>query len=139
MKLTWPWHALIAMCCFASMQLLFAHFTRTGLSPAGILFFVFGFGWLLYVAHVATLGTTLPMRPAVLGLLLLAGTLGYVGNLAAVRAVARAPNPGYAVAIFGLQALVVTVVSMMLLGAPLSWVKICGVVLCSFGVALLVI
>jgi hypothetical protein len=135
----WPWYALIAMACFASMQLLFAHFTRIGLTPGAILVFVFGFGWMLYVVHVVAWGTPLQMRAPVVGLLFTAGALGYLGNLAAVRAVALAPNPGYAVAIFGLQALVVTLVSMMVLGAPLSWLKICGVLLCSTGVALLVI
>lgn len=137
--MSWPWFALIAMCCFASMQLTFAYLTRNGLTPASILVFVFGVGWLLYVIHIATFATPLPVRTSILALLFIAGALGYVGNLAAVRAVALAPNPGYAVAIFGLQALVVTVVSMMLLGASLSWVKICGVLLCSAGVALLVI
>ena len=135
----WPWYALVAMCCFAGMQLLFAHLTRNGLTPAPILVFVFGFGWLFYLAHVAVLRTALPTRPSVIGLLLAAGTLGYAGNLAAVRAVGLAPNPGYAVSIFGLQALVVTLVSMVVLGAPLSWTKICGVVLCTVGVALLVV
>lgn len=43
----WPWYALIAMACFASMQLRFAHFTRTGLTPGAILVFMFGFGWML--------------------------------------------------------------------------------------------
>ena len=135
--MTWPWFALIAMGCFASMQLLFAYFTRTGLTPAAILVFVFGFGWMLYVMHVIGLGTPLPSRTPVLTLLFTAGALGYVGNLAAVRAVAQAPNPGYAVAIFGLQALVVTIVSTIVLGAPLSWTKIAGVALCAAGVAVL--
>jgi drug/metabolite transporter (DMT)-like permease len=137
--MSWPWFALIAMGCFASMQLTFAYLTRNGLTPASILVFVFGVGWLLYVLHIVAFATPLPGRTSILVLLFTAGALGYVGNLAAVRAVALAPNPGYAVAIFGLQALVVTVVSMMLLGASLSWVKICGVLLCSAGVALLVI
>ena len=72
-------------------------------------------------------------------MLFVAGLLGYVGNLFAVRAVALAPNAGYAVAIFGLQALVVTLVSVILLGASLSWLKVLGVLLCCAGVALLVI
>jgi hypothetical protein len=135
----WPWYALIAMGCFASMQLLFAYFTRNGLTPASILVFVFGFGWMLYVVHVMTWGTPLPVRTSVIGMLFTAGALGYVGNLAAVRAVGLAPNPGYAVAIFGLQALVVTFVSMLVVGASVSWTKIVGVILCAAGVALLVI
>ena len=134
----WPLFALVAMACFSGMQLLFKQFTLRGMSPAAILVFVFGFGWLLYVGHVALVGTSLPRQPAVIALLFLAGLLGYVGNLFAVRAVSLAPNAGYAVAIFGLQALVVTTVSVLLLGSSLSWIKMAGVLLCFAGVALLV-
>ena len=135
---SWPAYALVAMSCFSCMQLLFKYFTKGGLTPAAILVFVFGFGWCFYLVHILTLRTPLVSAPGALGLLLVAGALGYVGNLCAVRAVALAPNAGYAVAIFGLQALVVTIVSVMLLGATLSGVKLIGVLLCFAGVALLV-
>ena len=127
------------MSCFAAMQLLFKYSTRAGLNPAAILVFVFGFAWLLYLMHVAVLKTPMPPSPWLVGVLFVAGLLGYVGNLFAVRAVALAPNAGYAVAIFGLQALVVTTVSVILLGASLSWLKMLGVVLCCIGIALLVV
>lgn len=127
------------MACFAGMQLLFKYFSRGGMSPAAILVFVFGFGWLFFMVHVATLRTDVAVSPSAAGLLLAAGLLGYLGNLFGVRAVALAPNAGYAVAIFGLQALIVTIVSVMLLGASLSWLKVLGVVLCCLGVALLVV
>jgi drug/metabolite transporter (DMT)-like permease len=135
----WPLFALLAMCCFSAMQLLFKYFTRAGLAPAGILVFVFGFAWILYVAHIAAAGPALTRRPSMIALLFVAGLLGYVGNLFAVRAVGLAPNAGYAVAIFGLQALVVTGVSVILLGGAFSAVKLVGVLLCCAGVALLVL
>jgi drug/metabolite transporter (DMT)-like permease len=137
-KNSWPLYAFAAMCCFACLQLLFKYFSRGGMTPAAILVFVFGFGWLLYMVHVVALKTPLPSSPADLGLLLLAGAIGYVGNFCGVRAVALAPNAGYAVAIFGLQALVVTIVSGVLLGATLSGIKMLGVLLCFAGVAVLV-
>ena len=89
--------------------------------------------------HIAAVRTQLPFNMPAMGLFAIAGVLGYVGNLCGVRAVALAPNPGYAVAIFGLQALVVTLASVMLVGASVSWVKVLGVVLCFVGVVLLVI
>ena len=134
----WPWYALIAMACFSAMQLLFKYFTRSGMGPASILVFVFGFGWALYLAHVVLLRPPLTWTPTVVALLFAAGLLGYIGNLCAVRAVSLAPNAGYAVAIFGLQALVVTIVSVVALGGSLSWLKVVGVLLCFAGVALLV-
>ena len=135
---SWPLYAFAAMCCFATMQLVFAHLSRAGLSPASILVVVFGVGAMLYLAHVGVFGTPLPPRHSLM-LLFIAGGLGYLGNLAAVRAVGLAPNPGYAVAIFGLQALVVTIVSLVVLGASLTWIKVAGVLLCFAGVALLVV
>ena len=134
----WPMHALVAMACFASMQLVFKETTRGGLTPATILFYVFGFGWLFYLLHILMVRTPLGLTPSRGGLLFLAGLFAYVGNLYAVRAVAQAPNPGYAVALVGLQALVVTLVSVALLGATISWTKIAGVVLCLAGASLLV-
>lgn len=84
------------MFCFSGMQLVFKHLSRGGLSPAAILVFVFGFGWLLYVIHVAMLRTSISTSPTVMAFLLAAGALGYVGNFCAVRAMALAPHPGYA-------------------------------------------
>src|SRR5215203_3822196 len=135
----WPLHALVAMACFASMQLVFRQTTRGGLTPAAVLFYVFGFGWLFYLLHILAVRTPLGLTPSRGGLLFLAGLFAYIGNLYAVRAVAQAPNPGYAMALVGLQALVVTLVSVGLFGASLSWMKIAGVVLCLAGVSLLVI
>jgi drug/metabolite transporter (DMT)-like permease len=135
----WPVYAAIAMLCFAAMQLVFRHVTRGGLTPAVVLFFVFGFGWMFYLLHVAIFRPPLALTMPRFGLLLTAGVLGYVGNLYAVRAVALAPNPGYANALIGLQALIVTAASVVLLGATLSWVKLVGVMLCVAGAALLVL
>jgi drug/metabolite transporter (DMT)-like permease len=135
----WPTYALIGMSCFAGMQLTFKYLSGRGLSPAAILVFVFGFGWLLFMVHVVAARTPLPWSASVLALLFLAGLLGYVGNFFAVRAVSLAPNAGYALAISGLQALVVTLISVIVLGASLSWMKALGVLLCCLGVALLVI
>ena len=56
-----------------------------------------------------------------------------------MRAVATAPNPGYAVALVSLQAAVVTIAALGVAGATLSWVKLLGVILCCGGIALLVI
>lgn len=135
----WPVYALLAMVCFASMQLVFRYTTRTGVTPAVVLFFVFGIGWLFYVLHVVTQRPPLAVALPRIGLLFLAGALAYVGNLYAVRAVSIAPNPGYAMALVSLQALVVTGVSVVLLDATFSWTKLLGVLLCGAGAALLVL
>jgi drug/metabolite transporter (DMT)-like permease len=135
----WPWYAVVAMACFAAMQLLFRHLDRQGITTPAMLMFIFAFGTLLYVLHVSVMRTAIPTTASAFGLLGLTAVLSYVGNLYSVRAVAAAPNPGYAVAIVGLQAAAVTLISILLFGATMSWIKGLGVVLCCIGIALLVI
>ena len=135
----WQWYALSAMLCFATMQLVFAQLTRRGVSPAAILLVVFGVAALLYAGHVRVTRTHVPMTTSALVMLITSAVLSFAGNLFSLRAMASAPNPGYASAISGVHALVVTVCSIFLFGLAVSWPKLCGVVLCVIGVALLVI
>jgi hypothetical protein len=104
-----------------------------------ILLFVFGFATVLYIGHVLVLRMPLAITPRFAGLLAVVAVLSYVGNLFSVRAVATAPNPGYAMAIVGLQAAAVTIAAVVLSGATVSWVKGLGVLLCTIGIALLVV
>ena len=135
----WSLYAAVAMLCFVGMQLLFKQLSRLGLSSPVILVFVFGFACLLYLGHIAAVRPALPVGGRVLGLLAVAAVLSYLGNLYMVRALAAAPNPGYAIAIVGLQALLVTLASVALYGSHLTWLKALGVVLSVAGVVLLVL
>ena len=126
------------MVCFASMQLVLRYLTRS-MTSAAILVFVFGIAWILYVTHVVLLKTPIPTTTPTLIWLVVAGGLSYVGNLFTVRAMALAPNPGYALAIAGLNSLFVTLASAVILGASLSWSKLLGVMLCAAGISLLVL
>ena len=134
----WQWYALTAMTCFAAMQLMFVQLTRRGTRPAALLFVVFGVASICYAAYVRTTRTPMPHEPAAIGLLALAGLLSFAGILCSLRAMSLAPNPGYASAISGVHAFVVTLAAIVVLGAAISWIKLAGVVLCVLGVALLV-
>jgi drug/metabolite transporter (DMT)-like permease len=133
----WALYATFAMFCFAGMQLLFKQLTRMGLASPVILVFVFGFGALLYLAHVGIAQAPLAVGGRAAGLLGAAAVCSYAGNLYMVRALGQAPNPGYAMAIVGLQALVVTVASIPLYGSDFSWTTALGVALSVVGVGLL--
>src|SRR2546430_2141790 len=134
----WQVSAFVAMGCFAAMQLIFAALSRRGMSAASVLVGVFAIGALLYSIHLSTTRAPLPRAPRDLALVAAAAALSYVGNWLLVRALAAAPNPGYAVAISGLQAVLVTVASIGVIGAEFSWMKAAGVVLCAAGVTLIV-
>jgi len=134
----WQVSAFVAMGCFAAMQLIFAALSRRGMSAASVLVGVFAIGALLYSIHLSTTRAPLPPAPRAPALVAAAAALSYVGNWLLVRALAAAPNPGYAVAISGLQAVLVTVASIGVIGAEFSWMKAAGVVLCAAGVTLIV-
>jgi len=134
----WQVSAFVAMGCFAAMQLIFAALSRRGMSAASVLVGVFAIGALLYSIHLSTTRAPLPRAPRDLALVAAAAALSYVGNWLLVRALAAAPNPGYAIAISGLQAVLVTVASIGVIGAEFSWMKAAGVVLCAAGVTLIV-
>jgi drug/metabolite transporter (DMT)-like permease len=131
-------YAAIAMVCFASMQLVFKVLSRQGINSAVFLLFIFAFGTILYLVHVRATRTPVTVSMPLVGLFAAAAALSYVGNLYSVRAIASAPNAGYAVAIVSLQAAVVTFASVLWLGAALSWIKVFGVLLCCVGVGLMV-
>ena len=133
----WIFYAMFAMLCFAGMQLLFKQLTQLGLSSPLILVFVFAFGSLLYLAHLSIVRAPLAVSGRALTLLAAASAFSYGGNLYMIRAIGQAPNPGYAMAVIGLQALVVTVASILLFGSEFSWLKGLGVVLSVVGVGLL--
>ena len=135
----WQAYALAAMGCFAAMQLLFVQLTRRGVGPAAILLVVFAVGAAFYGVHVWMTRTPMPLNGSAVALLVVAAALSFVGNLCSLRAMSAAPNPGYASAISGVHALVVTIVSLSVFGIALSWTKLIGVILCVLGVALLVI
>ena len=134
----WQWSALVAMACFAAMQLIFAALSRRGMDVAMVLLYVFAMAALFYLIHVRATRAPLPHEARDVALLAAAAALSYVGNWLLVRAIAVAPNPGYAIAISGLQAAVVTVASIAILGAEFSWTKAAGVALCAAGVTLIV-
>jgi drug/metabolite transporter (DMT)-like permease len=134
----WQVSAFVAMGCFAAMQLIFAALSRRGMGATPLMLGVFAIAALLYAIHLAATHAPLPRAPRDVALVAAAAALSCVGNWLLVRALAAAPNPGYAVAISGLQAMVVTVASIGVLGAEFSWTKAAGVVLCAAGVTLIV-
>lgn len=135
----WYLSALIAMLCYACMQLLIKQLTAINVGSPVILMFIFGFGCMFYIAHVAVARPAIPSTALVFALLVAASLLSYIGNLFSIRALSEAPNPGYASAIIGAQALVITLVAVFLFGSEITWLKTLGVLFCVLGVILIVI
>jgi drug/metabolite transporter (DMT)-like permease len=135
----WFIFAAIAVFCFAGMQLLMKQLSNMGLLAPVILAVMFATSGLLYWSHVAVTRSPLHITPRALVLMIVAGALSYAGNLYMLRSIGIAPNPGYTVAITGLQAVPVVVAAVFLFGSEFSWIKAVGVLLSAVGVGLLLI
>ena len=127
------------MLCYACMQLLIKQLTAMNVSSPVILVFIFGFGCLFYIGHIAVVRASMPASALVFALLIAASLLSYIGNLFSIHALREAPNPGYASAIVGAQALVITLAAFFLFGSEITWLKTLGVLFCILGVILIAI
>lgn len=133
----WIFLSLLAALCFTVMFLLFKQLEIRSVPTVVSLAWIFIVGTLLYVGHVVAVRESLRTSGAILCILIAAGVLSYLGNAFQFRAISIAPNPGYAVAVVSVQALMVTIASVFLFGADFSLLKGFGALLCVVGVALL--
>ncbi len=134
-----PWlpAALIALATFSAGFLLLA---RLGSAMSGIVLLAticLGQGCVGLV-HGWVGGTGLPsLGWRTWGLLAVVICLLYVGNLAQIRALAAAPNPGWALAVIGGSTAVVCVVAALLGTAPFGALRAVGVALCTLGIVVI--
>jgi hypothetical protein len=133
----WFFSAVLALLAFAGMQLSFKRLAAGGLSTPTLLLLVFAISTVFLAIHAAASRTSLAVDSRLYKFVLLAAVLSYVGNLFMVRAIAEAPNPGYAMGVIGAQAVVVTIGAIVLFGSEFSAVKGVGIALTVIGAALL--
>lgn len=69
----------------------------------------------------------------------LMGVGSIIGTLAVIKGVEIAPNPGYVMAVFSANAIIVTVLSPFIYGSEISPMNLLGVVIVVFGISLLVL
>lgn len=91
----------------------------------------------LAVGHSLAAGDKLWVAPNSVPLLLAAGLLCYLGNLAQTHAIVRSPNPGLALAIISVSTVLVTALSALLVGSSLGLGRSTGIILCLIGVAMI--
>src|SRR6185369_14535190 len=133
----WFFSAVLALLAFAGMQLCFKHLAAGGVSTPILLLFVFVITTILFVVHAAIGRETLTVDPKLMKFIIVAAALSYLGNLFMVRALAEAPNPGYAMGVISGQAVVVTIGAILLFGSEFSVMKGIGIVLTLAGATLL--
>ena len=134
--LMWIILSLIAAACFTFMYIAFKYLQVANVNPLVTLVYIFFFGLILNFIHLSVEKLSLSLNKQLLFLLIVTSICSYVGNLAIIKAMALAPNPGYASAVSSSQVILLTVVSVYLFGSDLDTMKAIGVVLCVIGVAL---
>lgn len=129
----WTLAAFLALGCFTAAFLAIARLGQR-LDNLPLVAGLLAVQAVLALGHLLASGTRPWPGPAALPLLLGASALCYLGNLAQTHAIARAPNPGLALAIIGASTALVTVLAALLAGTPLGAGRLAGVGLCLAGV-----
>jgi drug/metabolite transporter (DMT)-like permease len=133
----WFAASVLALLSFAGMQLCFKKLAAEGVSTPLLLLVVFALGTVFLAVHAALSRTPFSLNPRLVKVFLAAAVLSYLGNLFMVRALATAPNPGYAMGVISGQAVVVTLGAIVLFGSDFSWQKGLGILLTLAGAMLL--
>lgn len=133
-----PWQivSLVALVCFSAAFLAFRAAGNAGAGASAMLLPVMLIGAALTAGQMALGGGGQAMSGRAWLLVAGAALACWVGNLAQLDAVNRAPNPGAALAIINASVAVVALAAWPVFATPLSAGKGLGVALCLVGVIL---
>lgn len=132
----WQFTALIALLCFSGSYLAFRAAGNAGAGASAMLLPVMLIGASLTAGQMAVSGGGQALSGRAWLFVGVAALVCWVGNLAQLDAIKRAPNPGAALAIINASVAVVAVAAWPLFSAPLSAGKGTGVALCLIGIIL---
>ena len=127
------------MIFFSGMVLVFKKLMILGLDTPKILLGVFIGGAFFYGIHILFFSgkNAASVTKLVIGLIILAALLSYLGNLFMLRSMEISPNPGFTVGVVSLQAILITIGAWLLFQSSLSTTKIAGLVLALVALVLL--
>jgi len=140
-NMPWYFYSIIAMLSFSAMVLLIKRIRDLGFSSRKINLFLFGFVFLDFILiNVPSLDKTIasPNFWYSLELIFLTSIVAIFANLANIKSIGIAPNPGYSQAIKDTNILPVTILSVLIFGSEFSLLKIFGAVLILGGIFLLI-
>lgn len=134
----WIGYGLLAMVLLGSMLVLLKKASLLGASATTLMLWLFAGATLGTFLQALATRQPLKLAGSPLALVAVAAFLSCLGNVAYLKSIALAPNPGLPVVIEGCKAVVVLAASYFLFDAGLSLSKGIGIGLCLGGVFLIV-
>jgi drug/metabolite transporter (DMT)-like permease len=132
----WILLCLSAAFCFTGLFLLMKFLQNSGVDSACILLWIFALGTGWNALFVGITAQSVAVSGRVFFIFFCASILSYLGNIAQTRAIALAPNPGYAIALISSQALLTTLLGAFFFGSEFSFMKGVGIGITLIGIAL---
>jgi drug/metabolite transporter (DMT)-like permease len=138
MENSWFVYGLLAALSFACMTLTFKYILKQNVQPLILLLFVFIFISIGYIVWVYLGNISFEnLNFNVFLLIILAACFAIAGNYFDVMAVKLAPNPGYAGALKASQIIIISILSVFLFSAKLTFVNLTGILFVLLGVILI--
>lgn len=135
--MSWKIQSILAMLLLSVMVVLITEQTKKGLSVPFIMFAI-AIVWLISFGGVlAKEGINFTVSHKTIAVLVLIGLLSFLANWLLFLATSQNNSPGPAMAIFNSSAVVITFIYYLLIGTPISFVKIIGIVMCTVGVIII--
>ena len=137
MKMEWFTTALVSMLAFSVLFLLYRKIADLGIKSEVAFLYYFIFSAIFLLIYLLITKNPLGISKIPLIFILIAALVGVMGNVLLYISLGNVPNPGYTLAIVGLNALVVAIASIFIFKAEFPLIKIIGTILAIVGVILL--
>jgi len=137
MKMGWVSLAVLAMVSLSVMFLLYRKLGELGVRSEVVLMYYFGISAAMLLIQLLKTNVPLEVSQYQLGLLIASAIAGVAGNIFILDSMNIAPNPGYTLAIVGLNTVLVAIASIFIFGSELTLLKGAGVILAVAGAVLL--
>ena len=136
--MNWIVYALIAFLAWGASNLGFKYVSEK--DPLVMSLFMYASASVMLAAYITL---TFAQREVSIGkfaiVASLMGLISIIGSIAVLKGVDTAPNPGYVLAISSSSVIIVTLLSPLIYGSELKTLNLLGVIIVTFGIALLVI
>lgn len=139
-----PWYiySILASSLFVGMILCTRYLGNKGFFSKQILVFLLGFVFLgFFLLNLGSFNDIIESEHfgTFLFVMIIAGISSVIGNWTSFTSIIKSPNPGFSGAIKNVNILLITIFSVLILGSPLSFIKLVGVLLVIIGVAVVII